>query len=52
MNYIQTLDRSRVLARLEAHFVELTNAEVTALWAMLEQHQFPLNIFTRILDPD
>jgi len=50
MNYIQTLDRSRVLARLEAHFVELTDAEVTTLWAMLEARQYPLNIFTEILD--
>jgi hypothetical protein len=50
MNYIQTLDRSRVLARLETHFVELTDAEVTALWAMLEARQYPLNLFTEILD--
>jgi hypothetical protein len=50
MNYIQTLDRSRVLARLEAHFVELSDAEVTALWAMLEARQYPLNLFTEILD--
>jgi hypothetical protein len=50
MNYIQTLDRSRVLARLEAHFVELTDAEVTTLWAMLEARQYPLNIFTDLLD--
>jgi hypothetical protein len=50
MNYIQTLDRSRVLARLEAHFAELTNAEVAVLWAKLEARQYPLNIFTDLLD--
>jgi hypothetical protein len=30
--------------------VELSDAEVTALWAMLEARQYPLNIFTEILD--
>lgn len=44
------IERWRVLCRLQAHFAELTNAEVAVLWAKLEARQYPLNIFTDLLD--
>ena len=44
------IERWRVLCRLEAHFAELTNEEVATLWYKLEARQYPLNIFTEILD--